>query len=190
MAMLVLASTISGNLFAQNTKADTRAEKKAAKEAKRAQEKAQEEAMEQLAYQKAVQALKDQNFVLEADQLTFKRGQTAFVTPSTNFVQMNGQRATVQVSFNTAMAGPNGIGGITVDGNVSDVKSTTDKKGNVNYSFSIQGIGVSAQVSINLPNGSNNATVNVSPNFNSQTLTLNGSLVPRNESNIFKGQSL
>ena len=188
--LLILAGTISANLYAQSTQTDSRTDKKAAKKEKRAQEKAQEKAMKQLAYQKAVQALNEQSFVLEPNQLMCKRGQTTFLTPSTNFVQMNGQRATVQVAFNTAMAGPNGIGGITVEGNVSDIKSSTDKKGNVNYSFNIQGTGVSAQVSISLPNGSNNATVNVYPNFNSQTLTLNGTLVPREESTVFKGRSL
>ena len=190
MALLILAGTLSGNLHAQSTQTDTRTEKKVAKKEKRAREKAQEKAMEQLAYQKAAQALKEQCFVLGADQLIFKNGESAFVTPSTNFVQMNGQQATVQIAFNTAMAGPNGIGGITVDGNASDIKSSTDKKGNVNYSFNIQGTGVSARVSINLTNGSNNATVSVYPNFNSQTLTLKGRLVHRNESNIFKGRSL
>ena len=190
MTLLILAGTLSGSLYAQSTQTDNRTEKKAAKEAKRAREKAQEKAIEQLSYQKAVRALKEQSFVLEADQLIFKRGQSAFVTPGTNFVQMDGQRATVQIAFNTGMAGPNGIGGITVNGNVSDIKSSTDKKGNVNYSFQIQGTGVSARVFITLTHGSNNATINVYPSFNSQTLTLNGTLLPANESNIFKGRSL
>ena len=140
-------------------------------------------------YKNAVSALEKSNFVLEADQLLFKRGGTAFVSSNTNFVMLNGQRATVQVAFNTPYPGPNGIGGVTVDGTTSDVKVTTDKRGNVNCNFSVQGIGISAQVFITLTNGGNNATVTINPNFNSNTLTLSGNLVPLNQSDVFKGRS-
>lgn len=189
MTMLVLASTITGTLYAQQNKEEARQQKKTAKEEKRAQEKAEEQAINELDYQKAVQALNDRKFVLEADQVTFKRGGVAFVSSNTNFVLMNGNHSTVQVAFNTTSAGPNGIGGVTVDGTVSDVKSSTDKKGNVNFSFNVQGTGISAQVSIRLTNGSNNADVTIYPNFNSQILTLSGHLVPRDESAVFKGRS-
>ena len=53
---------------------------------------------------------------------------SAFVTSNTNFVLMNGNRATVQTAFNTPYPGPNGIGGVTVDGNSSDMKMNIDKK--------------------------------------------------------------
>ena len=53
----------------------------------------------------------------------------------------------------------------------------------------IVGIGISAQIFLTLTNGGNNATVTISPNFNSNTMTLSGSLLPLNQSNIFKGRS-
>ena len=90
------------------------------------------------AYQQAVQALKNKQFVLEANQVIFRNGMSSFVTSNTNFVLMNGNRATVQTAFNTPYPGPNGIGGVTVDGNSSDMKMNIDKKGNVNCSFSVQ----------------------------------------------------
>lgn len=126
---------------------------------------------------------------MEADQVMFRNGQTAFVNSNTNFVLVNEGRGTVQVAFNTVYPGPNGIGGVTVDGTVSDIQMTTDKKGNVNCNFSIQGIGISAQIFLTLTNGGNNATVTISPNFNSNTMTLSGNLVPLSQSNIFKGRS-
>lgn len=119
----------------------------------------------------------------------FRNGQTAFVNSNTNFVLVNQGRGTVQVAFNTVYPGPNGIGGVTVDGSTSDMQITTDKKGNVNCQFSIQGIGISAQIFISLTNGGNNATVTISPNFNSNTMTLTGNLVPLSQSSIFKGRS-
>ena len=96
----------------------------------------------------------------------------------------------MQVAFNnTPFAGPNGIGGITVDGRVSGVRVKESKKGTVTYSFNVQGSGISAQVFLTLGRGGNLATVNVSPNFSSRNLTLCGELVPLEESTIFKARS-
>lgn len=185
--VLVSASTLT---FAQESERDVkRADRKAQRDAERAKMKAEEQAYDAVSYEQAVQALKDKQFVLEADQVIFRNGQSAFVSTTTNFVMMNGSRATVQIAFNTPYPGPNGIGGVTVDGTASDMKMTTDKKGNVNCNFSVQGIGISAQVFISLTNGGNNATVTVNPNFNSNTLTLNGNLVPLSQSDVFKGRS-
>ena len=131
----------------------------------------------------------NKQFVLEANQVVFRNGMSAFVTSNTNFVLMNGNRATVQTAFNTPYPGPNGIGGVTVDGNSSDMKMNIDKKGNVNCSFSVQGIGISAQVFINMSSGNNTASVSISPNFSNNNLTLNGNIVPLDQSNIFKGRS-
>ena len=65
-------------------------------------------------YKNAVSALEKSNFVLEADQLLFKRGGTAFVSSNTNFVSLSDNRAIVQVApFNGG--GLNGVGGITVE---------------------------------------------------------------------------
>ena len=162
---------------------------KAERDAERAKLRAEEQVQDMAAYQQAVQALKNKQFVLEANQVIFRNGMSSFVTSNTNFVLMNGNRATVQTAFNTPYPGPNGIGGVTVDGNSSDMKMNIDKKGNVNCSFSVQGIGISAQVFINMSSGNNNASVSISPNFNNNNLTLNGNIVPLDQSNIFKGRA-
>ncbi len=181
--VLVSASTL---MYAQSSSETRQAERKAQREAQKAREKAENERN----YAIAVQALKEGKFVLEADQLVFKRGRSAFVSSTTNFVLMDGEHASVQIAANNALAGPNGIGGITVDGSRKEMKITTDKKGSVNCSFSVQGIGISAQVYITLTNGGNNASARISPNFNSNTLTLNGVLVPLSQSNVYKGRAL
>ena len=181
--VLVSASTL---MYAQSSSETRQAERKAQREAQKAREKAENERN----YAIAVQALKEGKFVLEADQLVFKRGRSAFVSSTTNFVLMDGEHASVQIAANNALAGPNGIGGITVDGSRKEMKITTDKKGNVNCSFSVQGIGISAQVYITLTNGGNNASARISPNFNSNTLKLKGVLVPLSQSNVYKGRAL
>lgn len=180
---------VTTTVYAQESSAQRRADRKAQRDAERARLKAEQQAADAVSYDDAVAALKAQKFVLEANQVMFRNGQTAFVTSNTNFVLVNQGRGTVQVAFNTVYPGPNGIGGVTVDGTVSEMKMSTDKRGNINCNFSIQGIGISAQIFLTLTNGGNNATVTISPNFNSNAMTLSGNLLPLNQSNIFKGRS-
>ena len=183
MLVFIGASTA---MYAQESKSENRrAERKAQRDAEKAREK-REEAR---AYADAVQAINNRKFVLEADRITFKRGRSAFVTSNTNFVLLNGEKASVQVAFNGPYAGPNGIGGITVDGRVGEVKTATDKKGNVTCSFSVMGVGISAQVSIRLTHDTNYASVTINPNFNSNRLSLDGKVIPLSESSVYKGRS-
>ncbi len=117
IALLVFVSA-STMMYAQESNAAARrADRKAQRDAERAKLRAEEQVQDMAAYQQAVQALKNKQFVLEANQVIFRNGMSAFVTSNTNFVLMNGNRATVQTAFNTPYPGPNGIGGITVDGN-------------------------------------------------------------------------
>ena len=189
LAAVVLVSMATTTMYAQESRAEKRADRKAQRDAERARLKAEEQAQDAISYDDAMAALKAHQFVMEADQVMFRNGQTAFVNSNTNFVLVNQGRGTVQVAFNTVYPGPNGIGGVTVDGTVSDIQMTTDKRGNVNCNFSIQGIGISAQIFLTLTDGGNNATVTISPNFNSNTMTLSVNLVPLEQSNIFKGRS-
>lgn len=86
----------AGTMMAQQDKAAEKAAKKAEKEAKKAAEAAEQMAL----FEQGVQALKEKDFVLEAERVEFKRGQFVYVTPSTNFVSMKGDRATIQLAFN------------------------------------------------------------------------------------------
>ena len=155
----------------------------------RQEKKEAQKAMEQALFEEARQAIENKAFTLEADRVIFKRGRNAFVSSNTNFVMVDDDRASVQVAFNIPASGPNGLGGVTVDGNVSGYKIKTDKKGTMYLTMSVMGVGISAQVSITLPHGSNNATVDIRPNFNSNRLTLSGELLPLDKSNVFKGRS-
>ncbi|MCD7938101.1 MAG: DUF4251 domain-containing protein [Tannerellaceae bacterium] len=151
--------------------------------------KAAEEVQDSLLYLQAEQAMRDREFVLEADRVDFRRGQYVYVTPNTNFVSLHGNKATVQLAFNSRYAGPNGIGGITVDGTASNIEMKTDKKGNITFSMQVQGVAVSANVTLQMYAGSNRCTATVSPNFNGNRTTFTGLLYPESESNVFKGRS-
>ena len=129
LAAVVLVSMATTTMYAQESRAEKRADRKAQRDAERARLKAEEQAQDAISYDDAMAALKAHQFVMEADQVMFRNGQTAFVNSNTNFVLVNQGRGTVQVAFNTVYPGPNGIGGVTVDGTVSDIQMTTDKRG-------------------------------------------------------------
>ena len=152
--------------------------------------KAIEARIDSMKHAKAEQAINDSAFVLEANLVTFKRGQTAHVTSNTNFVAIIGNEASIQVAFNVPWPGFNGLGGITVEGSVSGYKKYSDKKGNTYIQASVNGVGISAQVFITLWNGGDKATVTVQQNFRSGKITLDGCIVPLEESNMFKGTSI
>ena len=134
----------------------------------RKQMKAEQDARDRLAFEEARKAIEAKEFVLEADQ---------------------GDKAVVQVAFDIPVSGPNGLGGVTVSGSTSDYRQSVDKKGNIRVSMNVIGTGISAQVYINLPNGGNQASVDISPNFNSRRITLRGELLPLSEGNIFQGRT-
>lgn len=134
----------------------------------------------------AFTALEQLDFVLEANRLSFKRGETAYVTSNTNFVSLSDDKAVIQIAPFLS-GGPNGVGGITLEGRASNIKLKTDKKGNVTFTMSVFGTGLSATVDIFLPRNSYMASVTVNPNFHSNRVTLYGILLPTGSSDVFKG---
>lgn len=141
-------------------------------------------------WDEALIAVKDTAFTLEADKVVFKYGQIAYVNSNTNFVSVNKDNAIVQVAFNVPFAGPNGIGGVTVQGSVSGYKIQTDKKGTTLVTMNVMGVGISAQIWITMYQGSHEASVEILPNFNSERLTLNGVILPLHKSTVYQGRTL
>lgn len=188
--LLAILLVGAGSMMAQQDKAADKAAQKEAKKAEKAAKKAAEEAESNAWFEQAVQALNERDFVLEADRVEFKRGRFAYVNASTNFVSLKGNKATIQLAFNGAIAGPNGIGGITVDGTASNIEMKTDSKGNVTFSMNVQGVAVSAYVTFRMAKGTNKCTATVTPNFNSNRVSFTGNLYKTEQSNVFKGRSI
>lgn len=187
IAMVLLCSmTITLQAQEANDKAAEKAAKKAEKEAKKAAEKAAQEAL----FQQALLAINNKDFVLEADRVEGKRGQFVYVSSNTNFVAVKADEATVQLALNGAFSGPNGVGGITVEGKTSKVEIEQDKKGNVSFSMMVQGVGISAQLTFRMAKGSNECTATILPNFNSNRVSFTGKILPTAQSTVFKGRAL
>ncbi|MEG1737277.1 MAG: DUF4251 domain-containing protein [Odoribacter sp.] len=152
---------------------------------KRDQRKKARELANQQAFNAATEALKNQNWVLMANTLYGPRGAAIPVSDNTNFIQFKGNTVYVQLAFN-GIAGPNGLGGITVQGTPSQITNNTDKYGNITYTFYVNGIALTAQVVVNLSAGSNYANATVYPMMNGNNLTFSGVLVPTAQSGIFR----
>lgn len=151
---------------------------------------AAEKAYEEYLYSNALKSLEKSEFVLEANRILFKYGSYVNVTSNTNFIKLKDNKATIQIAFNSPYAGPNGIGGITVDGNASNIKFNKDKKGNISFSMNVQGSAVSAYVSFSMSEGSNYCTATIIPTFTGNRITFSGYLYSIEDSNVFKGRSI
>lgn len=156
---------------------------------KREAEKAKIAAEDSIAFSQAVQALRTGSWALEAYNITFNNGITRFVTSSTNYVAVNAGEGTVQTAFNnTNISSPNGLGGVTLEGNVWGERMGTDNDGNVFFSCSIQGSNISAVIYVTLTANSNQASAVVNANYSGNRMTFNGYLYPYNSAGIFEGQ--
>ncbi len=172
---------------AQSTRKEREQAWREARAQRRAEAKALESIQDSIAFIKAVKAIEEGNWVLEADNMTFRNGLTRFVSNNTNYVAVHNGEGTVQTAFNNFVYSPNGLGGITVEGSTSAGKIERDKEGNVYYNFSISGAGISATLNLSLTGGTNEASIYICPNFNGNTLTMNGYLYPYEEATIFEG---
>ncbi|MBR2132102.1 MAG: DUF4251 domain-containing protein [Oscillospiraceae bacterium] len=198
--MVVVAglSVTALDMSAQNPQAQTRRQQEMQKwhqemeefKARSEQRREINELTDSIAGVQAAAAVKNQDFVLEADQVTFKNGNTVFVNSSTTFVSVKGNRAVVQISPSNFAAGPNGVGGVTVDGTISGMQRMVGRKGNTTISFNVMGIGINAQIEIYMTPGTNRASATIYPNFNSNTVWIEGEIVPYENSDVFEGMSL
>ena len=172
--------------------ASVSAQKSADRKAARAAQKEYYRALDARMHDSAMKALQDSAFILKADKVTFRRGRIAYVSSTTNFVSMEGERAVIQLAFpNLPWPGANGLGGITVDGIVTNVSVKTDKKGFVRYQMSVVGSGTSSWMAeIVLNPLDNKASVTVYPTYSSNRVTLSGELVPYDRRSVYKGRSL
>ncbi len=194
---VLLFALLTGTAFAaypqeKKEKKMTLREKEDAWRAERLKKRAREEKIEfqndSIQHAQAIIAIRDGSWALEASNVTFNNGVTNYVTPSMNFVSINDGTGTIQTAFdNTNVYSPNGLGGITLEGSISNEELTLDKDGNVYYSYLIQGSNLSASVSIVITANSNQATANINPNFNGRNMMMTGYIYPYDTAGVFQG---
>lgn len=190
IATIITAQSVG---YSQDKKM-TMKEKEDAWRAERLKKRAKEERLEfvndSVQYAQAIVAIRNGSWALEASSIAFNNGNTDFVTPSTNYVSINNGIGTIQTALdNTNIYSPNGLGGVTLQGNVSNGQLTVDNKGNIYYNYILQGNNVSATVNIMIAANSNQATAYISPNFGSGNITMNGSIYPYKQAGVIQGTS-
>ncbi len=161
-----------------------------AKKQEKAEKKRLKAIQDSIDFALAKAALEDSSFVLKAYQLTLPGSKTIYPDANTNFIALQKGKATLQIASDSGYVGPNGLGGITVEGTISNVKTWTDKKGNYFMEYTVNGLAISARIDIKLHSGGNKATINVYPNFNSSNLRMYGNIVSYDSANIFQGRSI
>lgn len=186
-----LLCLLSGSVvLAQSARKEREEAWRKARKEHREKMRAIESVQDSIAYSAALEALKQGSWVLEANDIMFRNGIVRYVSSTTNYVSVNDGNGIVQTAFTNFIYSPNGLGGVTVQGTVSGVSMNRDKDGNVFYNCSILGAGISATLNLTLTGGTNQASIYISPNFNGNTLTMNGNLVPYESSNVFQGTTL
>lgn len=130
-----------------------------------------------------------QRFVLEADMLRDKRGNSLPVISNINFISADSLTGVIQVGSHTYI-GRNGVGGVTVDGTISEYKySQHERSGSYNITYILRTPVGTYDVQISArPDGRADATVR-STTWGDQ-LRYSGYLVPLGLSRVFKGMSL
>lgn len=189
MLAIIIATHAIG--YAQEKKM-TMKEKEDAWRAERLKKRSKAERLEfvndSIQHAQAIIAIRNGSWALEASNVTFNNGATNLVTPSTNYVSINEGTGTIQTAFDNSNAySPNGLGGITLQGNISNEELQVDKDGNIHYNYLIQGSNVSAMVNVVITANSNQATANITPNFSNRSMIMSGYIYPYNEAGVFEG---
>jgi len=162
--------------------------KELSRKEKRALEKQKRAQLDSIYAIEIKKALDDRQWVLEADRLSNKMGQTVNVNSNLNFVAIHGKQVYVQLGRNSGM-GPNGVGGVTVDADITKYEVKPGKKGTYFiHVFASSPIG-SFDIRIDMNSTGQMASATIQGN-SSRRVTYSGQVVPASKSTVYKGTPL
>jgi len=178
-----LSLTISTTILAQSPTLTKKEQKKILKE-----ERAKQKALELEQSAKLVEhMISRRRFVLEANMLFDKYGNSNSVQSSINFIAIDSLSGVIQIG-NPMYIGSNGLGGITITGKVRNYKwEKNEKRGNYTVFFNISSTMGTYDVNMSI-GGSAHADATVRGTF-SGSIRYSGNLVHPAKSSIFKGNS-
>jgi hypothetical protein len=186
LAFAVIILMLGAGVHAQDTSSlSKREQRKLIKEEMQRQEAEEAERTAEL----VDHMVKSATFVLEADMLYDRYGNSRVVQYTINFISADSTRGVIQVG-NNADLGRNGLGGVTIDGSISSYEYTlNEKRQTYNISYVLRSPVGSYDIHMTVqPNG--RADARVSGNFSGGSLRYSGRLVHPAESRVFKGSSL
>ena len=179
--LIALGTLFTFGVLAQEPELSKKEQKQLQKQLKKEQQ------AEEAAQKAAIVGLmvEHQRFVLEADRLRDKRGTTINVSSMINFLASDSIAGVIQIGSN-AYIGLNGVGGLTLEGRITNYKYTfieRSKSYNVTYNLSSSTGTYDVRMTV-FSDGRADATV--SSNWPGQ-LNYSGYLVPPAVSKVFKG---
>ncbi|MFH0756950.1 MAG: DUF4251 domain-containing protein [Bacteroidota bacterium] len=179
----LLAVTMAFSIYSQEPELSKKEQKQLQKELKKEQQ------AEEAAKKAALVALmiEYQQFVLEADHLRDKQGNMVTVPSMINFLAIDSISGVIQIGSNQ-YAGLNGVGGITIEGPISNYEvSLNEKNSTYNISYNIRSTMGHFDITMSVfSDGRADATV--SSNWPGR-VSYTGYLVPIADSRVYKGTS-
>jgi hypothetical protein len=180
---IILLVVILISIPAWNQELSKKEQKKLVKELKKEQ-KAEEEARKAEIIKIMVE---HGRFVLEADQLRGKGGTIINVSSPINFIACDSVRGVIQIG-NEGYVGINGVGGITIEGPISNYKVVRNSKnGSYRVSYNVLSSSGTYDVSMSVF-GEGKADAVISSNWPGR-LNYLGYLIPPSLSKVYKGTS-
>jgi len=182
--MKKLISSLFGLLVVLSLTAQTTTDKNKLTRAERKEIKAEERAAKKA---QILQAVKDQQFVIEAYTLEDRYGRFVQVSPVTNFILVDSADAVIQFALPNRIGGPNGLGGITEEGRVRNISfSKKEPKHGVIFEMEVVGpVFGSLRVFVDV-NDDGLATMRFSGVFGSR-FTMRGNFELLEDSRVFQG---
>ncbi|KXX70165.1 DUF4251 domain-containing protein [Flammeovirga sp. SJP92] len=194
--IVTISLFITSNVFAQEikedkplTKQELRAQKRLEKKKEREEKRLIAKQLEMIIHEQAVQGIDSGTFVLEATQVYDRYGNIENVNSTINFVKVVGNNAIFQLGFD-GIVGLNGVGGITMEGKISNYEVEKMENGRVNVSFNVQGPIMMASMSFTMDGEGNFANVKVRAQTENIELSFRGQIQPLNNSNVYEGMKL
>ena len=180
---VIVALLIAVTAFSQEQELSNREKKKLEKEMRKEQEAKDAEMKSKV----VAVMVEYQQFVLEAEQLRDSRGNQVQVSSMINFIASDSINGVIQIGENSYV-GMNGVGGITVEGPMTNYKYTLNEKNGVySVSFNIRSSMGNYDVRMSIfRDGRADATV--SSTWPGQ-LNYSGYVVPPIQSRVYKGTS-
>ena len=151
------------------------------------QEKKERETKEQeIAFKKAKAAILDTAFVVPAQTLKFRNGSLVGVSGTINYLQVIGNKAVLQIGSHLYPGrGLNNVGGVTLKGNISNLK-IKEKKDRIFMTFTLTGLIGTARIAVSIKD-SNKATVDVDGMFSGRFFTMWGNVLTLKEARVYEG---
>ncbi len=188
IALIALSILLVTGATAQSTSEDRNISKAERKAARAEARRASQEAMD-AQYEVANKALNELNFLVKFDRLFLRQGGSISLTPQTNFLSVTGNKATIQIIGDPTAFGPNGLGGITLEGQISGITISTSKKGITYFEATVNGHSLSATIKLTLSRNGNLTRADIIPTFRNNRIALEGILQPFDATEVFKGKA-